>query len=74
MEVSFSQALLIYLSRLTCENMSSHLICQLNMPYISSFAFYVVKPDIMETPESQNTEVSKARFGKLTLNYLASLS
>lgn len=44
------------------------------MPYISSFAFYVVKPDIMETPESQNTEVSKARFGKLTLNYLASLS
>lgn len=53
--------------------MSSRLICQLNMPYISLLAFYVVKPDIMETPESQNTGVSEAGFGKLTLNYLASL-
>lgn len=74
MEVSFSQALPIYLSRLTCENMSSHLICQLNIPYISLLAFYIVEPDIMETPESQNTGVSTAGFGELTLNYLASLS
>jgi len=46
--------------------MPSRLICQLNMPYISLLAFYVVKPDIMETPESQNTGIKQAGFGKPT--------
>lgn len=72
--VSFFQALPIYLSGLTSENTSSHLICQLNMPSISLLSFYGVKPDIMGIVESQNTGVSEAGFGKLTLNYLASLS
>lgn len=52
--------------------MSAHLIYQLNVPYISLLAFYIIKCYIVETPESQNKGVSNAGFGKLTLKYLAS--
>lgn len=54
--------------------MSSLLICQLNMPYISLHAFYTVKPDLTETPENLNAGVSETEFGKFTLNYLVILN
>lgn len=49
--------------------MSSLPVCQLNMPYVSLHTFYTVKPNLTGTPESQNTGVSEAEFGKFTLGH-----
>lgn len=49
--------------------MSSLPVCQLNKPYVSLHTFYMVKSDLTETPESQNTGVSEAEFGKFMLGH-----